>query len=294
MFEKIVVSLDGSRNAELVLPYVQEIAGKFGSEIILIGVTEGGGAREEVNQLYLAHIAGRVFDQGKDFGIIQANKIKYQLLTGAIANNILRYADESGASIIAMTSKGTSIKSPWELGNISAKVLRASNLPVLLVRRKTAEKVVYDKNLIRKILLPLDGSKLGEAAIPYAETLAAALKAKIVLIKIIEPLDKTRIYDSSVAEAVTDNIESVRKNALEYFDKLAEEIKTRNVIEVTEEVLIGYPARQILDYALQNEVDLIAMSTHGRSGIDRWVFGSVTDKILHSGDTSVLVVRPKK
>ena len=65
-------------------------------------------------------------------------------------------------------------------------------------------------------------------------------------------------------------------------------LKTSTAIEV------GLPAQQIIDYAGANDIDLIAMSSHGRTGVGRWVFGSVTDKVLHAGNTAVLVVRAVK
>jgi nucleotide-binding universal stress UspA family protein len=80
---------------------------------------------------------------------------------------------------------------------------------------------------------------------------------------------------------------------MQYLDGIGKKLKGKG-LGVSSVVVIGSSADQIIDYAKANTIDLIAMSTHGRTGIGRWIFGSVTDKVLHAGDTPVLVARTSK
>jgi nucleotide-binding universal stress UspA family protein len=98
---------------------------------------------------------------------------------------------------------------------------------------------------------------------------------------------------SSIPSGFMEETRSRRKTlAIEYLRDLGKPLSDRGV-KVLEEIAFGAPADEILEYARKNAVDLIAISTHGRSGIGRWVFGSVTDKVLHGGDTAILVVQAK-
>jgi nucleotide-binding universal stress UspA family protein len=84
-----------------------------------------------------------------------------------------------------------------------------------------------------------------------------------------------------------------RASAMAYLESVAKDVREKG-LSASSAVGSGAPADQIIDYAEANAIDLIAMSTHGRSGITRWVFGSVTDKVLHAGNTVVLTVRASK
>ena len=301
MFERILVALDGSKSSEMVLPYAEEIAGKFHSEVSLVGVLENDKAsitstgikNNDILYLYLEGKAKEVAEQGREFGIEASHQITFKLLTGNIAQNILSYSDEINADLIGLTSRGASSHQKWVLGNVSAKILRATNKPVLLVRSRAGEAALREKRIVKKILLPLDGSEIGESAIPVAESLAINLGAQLTLIHVLEPLTRSGMYDMNPGIQL-DNLDNRDVEAKAYLAKVSASIKARKGLESSVVVTMGYHASEIADYAKHHDIDLIAMSTHGRTGLMQWVFGSVTDKILHYGDTPVLVVRPPK
>lgn len=144
-----------------------------------------------------------------------------------------------------------------------------------------------------RILLPLDGSKNGEAALPYVEGLAIAAKAEIILLHVVTPP-----YDIVLAEGYTSHLSRISEEYIEhasaaaknYLDAVKERLMKLK-IAVRCEVDTGSPAERINGYAKENDIDLIAMSTHGRSGVSRWLLGSVADKVLHTTDRPVLLVR---
>ena len=145
-----------------------------------------------------------------------------------------------------------------------------------------------------RILCALDGSKNGEAALPYVESLAITTKAEIVLLQVVTPhhydIELAEHYTSHVGRLTEEYILHASASAKEYLDTIKERL-TKLKIAVSYEVKVDSPAKTIVSYAEENNIDLIAISTHGRSGISRWLLGSVADKVLHTTDIPVLLVR---
>ena len=132
---------------------------------------------------------------------------------------------------------------------------------------------------------------------PHAEAVARALGSDLLIFHVFEPMRKYPegvgvgvVYRALPDEVVNTENDRRKQVGLSYLNEISKKLKAQET-PVSMEVARGSPADQILDYAETHEMDLIAMSTHGRSGVGRWVFGSVTDKVLHAGDTSVFVIR---
>ena len=294
MYQKVLVPLDGSKAAEMVIPYAEEVAAKFGSQMIIVSVSESVPAdTEQLYQAYLERTTEQVQHQLKGWKPDKETRVQSKVLMGKPADEILRYADETNVGLIAMTSRGSSVRPPWLLGNIVAKVLQATSKPVLLIRAPASEAAIQQKRLIKKILLPLDGSELGEAAITYGEALGGALDAELVLFQVVQPAAIVEPTEVGVlySQPITD--ESGKASAMDYLNNFRKLLGKRG-LKVSSAIAVGSPPDKIIDYTKENAIDLITMSSHGRTGIGRWVFGSVTDKVLHAGDTPVLVVRAPK
>ena len=145
--------------------------------------------------------------------------------------------------------------------------------------------------MYKKILVPLDGSELAKTALGQAEKLAKSFDAEIVLFQVVPFMP---IYGSP--ELVTPLIvdEKHKETAEKYLANLAEELKKRG-IKTTAMVRTGQQvAVEIIDFAKESGVDLIVMCTHGRSGITRWVLGSIAHKVLTRAETPILLVRSKR
>jgi nucleotide-binding universal stress UspA family protein len=286
MFERILVPLDGSENAEIVFPYCADLAAKFASTVTLVTVSEA--ATVDIDHLYrtyLEHARGKMRQQLEASMAPDTVTLESDVLFGDPAREILLTAEEKDARLILLASHGTSAEGPWLLGHIAAKVLRATKRPVMLIRERVREAALQQRRLLRRILVPLDGSEIGEAALCYAVALAEKTSAEIALLEIFE---QARGFGASGARYKIPEDESVRKSLLSYLDHVAGPIKNGG-LKVSTTVLFGKAADNIVEYADKNEIDLIALSTHGRSGLGRWVFGNVTDKILHTGDVALLV-----
>jgi len=155
-----------------------------------------------------------------------------------------------------------------------------------------------------KILIPLDGSKLAEGVLPYVEELARRFQSEVTLIQVVAPLSKlvaetvpaslepTGAGAAVGLEAAAEAVKAEREGARAYLEGVAERLKAGG-ITVQVEVVEGMAGDAVVDYAHHHELDLIAMSTHGRSGLGRLVYGSVADHVLRHAGAPVLLIRSK-
>ncbi|MFC2065946.1 universal stress protein [Chloroflexota bacterium] len=153
--------------------------------------------------------------------------------------------------------------------------------------------------MYERILVPLDGSKIGEAALPYVEELVSKLgttpKIEVTLLQVVS---STTYYvvagEASVPVPYTEQeLDAIKQKATEYLDKAGEGLRSTGAI-VKNQVAIGKASVEIIKAADEINVDLVAMSTHGRHGFSRLALGSVTDKVLRDGNVPVLMVRAPK
>jgi nucleotide-binding universal stress UspA family protein len=146
--------------------------------------------------------------------------------------------------------------------------------------------------MYRKILVPLDGSKFAESALEHAREIARASSVeKLILLRILEPLI-VDVKDFIGAECVREAEEKRETNARKYLKDTAAKLKKDNISVETKLVVDGEPAEKILEIATEEKVDLITMSTHGRSGFQQWVFGSVAHRVLVHSSIPILMVVP--
>lgn len=143
--------------------------------------------------------------------------------------------------------------------------------------------------MYKKILVPLDGSELAECVLPHVKSVASGSDTgKVVLLRIVEPLP------AGTPPAV--DFEVVQKAGVEEAEKYLARIQakfSKEGLNVEVEVLTGRPAETITAFAQREKADLIALATHGRSGISRWVFGSVADRLVRSSSVPILLIRPE-
>jgi nucleotide-binding universal stress UspA family protein len=142
--------------------------------------------------------------------------------------------------------------------------------------------------MYKRMLVPLDGSKLAEETIPYARELAGRLDLDLDFLYVSHPLmmqmlPMSQFYVEKIAEAVKTQVLIVRANTVGK--------ETARPVEVRSKVTTGYPAEEILKYAEENEVDIILLATHGASGVRRWAMGSVAYQVLHASKIPVWLVR---
>jgi nucleotide-binding universal stress UspA family protein len=149
--------------------------------------------------------------------------------------------------------------------------------------------------MYRHILVPLDGSALAEQVLPHVHAIAANEgTVRITLLRAVPPIFTTSVdYSGLMATTTADAMETLEAEARDYLDRIGTEFRAEGYM-VQIEISNLPPADAVLDYAESQKVDLIAIATHGRSGISRFVFGSVTQKVVQAAPVPVLVIRPKE
>ena len=143
--------------------------------------------------------------------------------------------------------------------------------------------------MYKRILVPLDGSQVAEAVLPQVHMLAECGGSEIILLSVvIHPNYDYFIPDPALATSVHD---TEHNEAQAYLDRVAAKLRAGG-LSVRTELCEGRVAEAILEYADNTQADLIAMSTHGRSGVGRWLIGSVAEKVMRAAKVPVLLVRP--
>ena len=149
--------------------------------------------------------------------------------------------------------------------------------------------------MYKKILVPLDGSKLAECALPYAEALAKGCDTeKLIVVSVTERVQGYRAFEEPSQplgqQLVPEAFGKQEEQAQKYLGRIAKAMEAKGV-KVSTEVLLGDPAEEIIIYAKHPGCDLIVISSHGRSGISRWTHGSVADRVFRGSPVPVLMVK---
>jgi nucleotide-binding universal stress UspA family protein len=308
LYRRILVPLDGSELAEIALPYAQEMAIHLGSEVILINVrAPAENPNKPEHRVYISKmVAATEQNIKKSPALPPGEKVKVESAiigsTGLLihpAEEIVDYAEKENISLIVMATHGRTGIRRWTLGSTANKVARASKCPVLLIRANTA---VPESVHLDKILVPLDGSKPSEVVLPYIENLAAKLKTKVSLLNVIEhayhiyPYAEVPGYYGSTGiiqvPYTEEEVKPLKEMAEKYVKSVSDKLITGG-IETSYEVRVGSAGEEIIKAEEEMHPDMVAMSTYGHSGFGRWDHGSVADKVLHAGNTPLLLVRPR-
>ncbi len=290
MFEKILVPLDGSELSEQALPLAEELAGQLGSKVVVLQVSESTeSGLYHMQELYINQIAQRVANMVRKYRADA--QVEPVIIIGSAAEEIIKYIDRNDIGLVVMGTHGRSGITRWAVGSVASKVVRGTKTPVLMTRTKAA-KPPEKSRLLSKVLVPLDGSEVGEAALPFVTELASKLDLEIILFQMVAIA--YHVYSSgeivSQVPYTEQEMEPIKKSVKAYLDKVAEKLAARGT-KVRTQTRTGAAAEGIIRAEEELAVDLVAMSTHGRSGVSRWVFGSVAARVLQQGTKPLLLVR---
>jgi nucleotide-binding universal stress UspA family protein len=306
----ILVPLDGSPLAEAVLPHALALAqaAPSPSKLVLARVVEpqrliwpGFGAAplldphlvEEIWQAEIAQANAYLADV-RDRLAAGGIRVETKVLDGDPASEIVGHARQvKDLRLITMATHGTSGFRRWLLGGVSEKVLRASPVPLLLVRPdgdQDRQAEIRPAQPYRLILVPLDGSPLAEQALRQARDLAARTGAALLLLTVLLTSDDYR-HESVASEewAIADQAEAERMSV--YLSDIARELEEEG-LQVRTQLVHGYPPEEILRVSEEMQSDMVVMSTHGRGGLQLMWLGSVALKVVQSSRLPVLIVRP--
>ena len=280
MVERILVPLDGSDLAETVLPYVERLAACTGASARLLTVAQNEPERVRANS-YLQAKQDQLRERTIDASVVVASDGE--------AETILAEAEAWDADLIAMSTHGRSGALRWVFGSVADKVIHATTRPLLLVRARPAEEHPTSVKIDR-ILVPLDGSDLSVSVLPYVESIAKALGASLILFNVVIPLN---VYPGTeMSSWPTSLIEDMMAQAQSFLATVEKEVEGRG-LKARSVVTVGFAVGEIVRVAQDVEAGLIAMATHGRSGVNRWIMGSVADGVVRRSALPCLMVRPE-
>lgn len=277
----ILVPLDGSRLAETSLLYLPALTplGSFDVELIHVDDPEAehelGGLVWDANA-YLRKTAASLTEKiGLPIKCLGPKATPYAA--------ILAEAENAWVSMVLTTTHGLSGFERWRIGSVADKVIRGAPCPTLVVGPSTRGA----PTAFTRILVPLDGSKLAEEALPVAKILAEKLNASVLLVRAVTP----RTVPDEIAGTVgADVIESYELLASEYLEEARLELEPSQAVDTA--AVTGPAAEVILARAVDEPCDLIVMTSHGRHGLVRFALGSVTQRVLEASPAPVLIVRP--
>ena len=277
MINRILVPLDGTSLSEGVVPHVRRLLKIEDAEVTFLRVLKhevgedpvGWQSRQERASAYL-----RAID--KEFNR-EGARAAHRVVAGDPAEEILLIADSSNASLIAMTTHGRSGPERWLRGSVAERILRHSRVPVLMVNPETKQDETAP--LFRRILLPLDGSELSEQILPLAVPMAESYGSELIL------------FHCEVVQEYPDVVvgrDHLKSQAI--LRPYLEDLQNQG-LKVRAATSFGLPADEILKAAKEEGTDLIALTTHGRTGLSRWLFGSVAEGVLRHCTCPVLLKR---
>jgi nucleotide-binding universal stress UspA family protein len=300
MYSKILVPLDGSKTAEKVLPYARHLAGKFKIPVELLAVLDVAYMATHISADKARHLDTMVED-GMRASTTYLRGIATTFPEGNVTctvekdraeEAIIGKAGVDGGTLIAMATHGRSGMDRFLLGSVAEKVLRGSANSLVLVRAKEEAKTSGEAPF-KSIIVPLDGSELAESVIPLAATMANKLDLEVVLFRAYHMPYNAYTGDEGYMVNYDELIDSVRDEAKVYLDKQVAEVKKLGVARVSALSKEGSASDEIISLGHKTPEGLVAMCSHGRSGIGRWVLGSVTENVVRHSDAPVLVVRAR-
>ena len=284
MYKRMVVLLDGSELAELVLKYAQELSGRLHIDLELLHVCDPREADQlPMRRAYIEHMAEVVcagaeeirkkYDKDQRAECIQS---RGHVVVGYPAEEILKFIEEKQVDLVMMSTHGSSGIKAWDLGGVASKVIHASKVPIWLVPSELRQEVVADTLPGRLLVVPLDGRKQSEVVLPHAVDILKqrGAEAEMALIYVHSP-DQGLTLTRAAVDLTQSHLDKMKA----YLEKTAEPLRKAG-LSVRTEVLVGDPAKTIINYLVENPTQLLAMATRARTGLSKMIFDSVTEEVI--------------
>ncbi len=318
MFKRIIVPLDGSSRAEHALPVAARIARASGGAIhflqVLTPMVDYGGlapvpmvteqsAKTEMDEAthYLTNLAM--------LPMLKGIPITTEVIFGMPARQILAVAESQGTNLIVLCSHGRTGFTRWAMGSVTHQLVHQTSVPVLVLREHEATSLVSrggDAQSFRT-LVPLDGSELAESALWPAAYLTSALSTPghgaLHLVQVVKvfPATAEEGYISELNEEALQRARTYMATLMEHIQTTMKDLNLSLTYAVEYERDVTSTLTNVAEYKGERKeaegskgCDLIAISTHGRGGLQRLIMGSVTDRLLNTTTRPMLVVRPHK
>jgi nucleotide-binding universal stress UspA family protein len=286
----ILVALDGSQLSEAAVPYAVAMAKALNTSVIVLGVLEP----QPPSDLFPTHASAEAQERFRSYLDMVAKRVESQsvqsevnLRSGRPAEEILASIEQVQPRLLVMSTHGRSGLTRWYYGSVAGRMAHDAPVSTLLIGPKAAPRA--RAGLVRRILVPLDGSALAEAALPVAGEIASSSGAEVVLAQVIWWANQTFMLDMP-AGTIDQIHEELMESAKATLARAAARLSLERPVKTS--VLRGPPAQTLIDFVADEAIDLVVMASHCRAGVGRAALGSVADRMLQSS-APVLLVRPE-
>ena len=308
MFTKALVPLDGTEVSEGIIPFVTQFARGLDIGVVLATAVEldplregllnriAGGlteapAADALRERIERDVKNRLEDLADRMaleGIAAETSVRF----GTASDGIIGMAQDSECDLIAMSTRGRGVVSSGLLGSVTYKVMHESPIPVLAITPERVRERWDSDYGIRRVIVPLDGSELAEAALPYAAVIAQRMNMGITLARVLY-LDNVAYSEGyNLGDMLGEAEVQMEAEARRYLVDVARRLREEG-LEVETEILRGSASTEIADLARRTDHNMIALATHGRSGVSRLLMGSVAEAVVRTSGDPVLVIRPE-
>jgi nucleotide-binding universal stress UspA family protein len=285
IYSRVLVPLDGSLAAEFAIRFAADLARNHDADLLLLYLRHLPASTEssESNGQDLDQIHKYLDDVRKEQRDAGLRAYDHLLESRDLSEALFKFMESERVSVVVMSTQGRTGMLRWLFGSSIEKTLNNMPVPLLLVRP-----------MVQQIVVPLDGSKWSESAIPRATELARVHDAELVLLHVYQSKsgDYTAQWALAGQQQIADQTyEQMADQLVALRNRLRQEgLRARDVM-----IRGGNPAQVICDFVEAEEgISMIVMSTHGRTGLSRWLMGSVAQTVIKNSRSPVTLVRPDR
>lgn len=282
MFDDILVPTDGSECAGVATDYAEDLAARYGATVHVLCAVDPRPVENAPHYDDVVDDSSNLVEQTCSELVDTGLTAEPVIQTDVPHRAILSYAEEEGIDLIVMGTHGRTGVEHYLLGSVTEKVVRLSDVPVLTVTVRHDNGVTYPYS---DILVPTDGSEGATAAISPAVNLATTYDARLHALSVV---DTMAMGLEASSEIIFELLEEAAQTAVKEIERRASKSALSTVNTA---VSYGSTYQEINSYVADEGIDLVVMGTRGRSGIERYLLGSVTEKVIRTSSVPVLTVR---
>lgn len=291
MYDTILVPTDGSDHAVRAAEHGRVLARAFDATVHVLAVVDVEGAAGPFGRGPDEALVEELEADGEDAvesarSVLDGvDAVRTAVLRGTPSETILDYAEDNDVDLIAMGTHGRTGLDRYVSGSVTERVVRLADVPVVTVR---AGGRLPDAEAYEEVLVPTDGSEAAAAAIDHGVAIAERFDGRVHAVNVINVADLAVNHTYGPPGELLEGLQSAGEAATE---RVADRARAAG-LDAETRVVEGYPTGDLLSYAEDNDVDLVAMGTHGRSGLERVLLGSTTERMIRRAAVPVLAVHP--
>lgn len=278
MYERLLVPTDGSVAANAAAKAAISISRQFDTDLFVLHVTDPE-APARVDDVFVREDTVEHVEKLASAADVEVTGTIVDV-EDSIPRTIVSHALDLGVDGLVMGTHGRGALDRFVLGSVTERTMAISPLPVLTVHEATETSDRFDR-----LLVPTDGSACADAGGDHAARLAAATGGELHVVHVVDP---DAVWDDVAGEMRVDDLDAAKERAVEGVLSSAERF---DVSTVETAVLSGTPYQAIVNYAIDNDIDCIVMGTHGRTGLSRYLLGSVTERVIRTAPVPVVTVK---